>query len=127
MSSIRVLEALDILIEYPELQDYIKSFDSPRGFMFNVENDPARKRLVKQLDDLLDPCKMHSGASWSYMLRTVQAVLNGVMTREYIINQIEKEKCKREELDWKKDYAHIIRRKEIMSVAEMSGVFGKKD
>ena len=94
MSSICVLNALDILIKYPELQDYIKSFDSPRGFMFNVENDPVRKRLVKQLDDLLDPYKMHSGASWSYMLRTVQSVLKGIITREYIINQIEKEKCK---------------------------------
>jgi hypothetical protein len=127
MSSIRVLEALNILNKYPELQDYIKTFDSPCGFMYNVENDPVRKRLAKQLDDLLDPCKMHSGASWSYMLRNVQAVLNGVITREYIINQIEKENCKREELDWKKGYAHSSRRKEIMRVAELSGVFGKKD
>jgi hypothetical protein len=86
MSHLQILNALDVLIEYPDLMEYIKTFDSPAGFMWTKETDPERIDYVNRLDELLD-AESHSGGSWGSMLRGVQAVLNGVLTREYLEEQ----------------------------------------
>ena len=90
MSFQQVIECLDKLVEYPAIVEYIKNFDSPDGFMYTIETDPIKMRLDKQMNDLLDD-GMHSGASWGCMLRMVQAVLNGITTREHILELIREE------------------------------------
>ena len=80
-----VLNALDVLAEYPELMAYIKDFDGPHGFMFTPSP------YEKQLEDLLDSNGMHSGGSWAGMLRGVQAVLTGVLTRADVVAKIAEE------------------------------------
>ena len=72
--------ALDRLVEYPALETYIKEFNGAGGFMFTVETAPERRALQLQLEDLLDDGS-HSGASWAFLLRGVQAVLTGTVTR----------------------------------------------
>ena len=88
MSYKYIVNALDSLIEYPDLIEYIKTFDSPRGFMFTVETDINRKEFENRLSNLLDARGMHSGSSWAFMLRGVQSVLNGVNTREYFVEKM---------------------------------------
>lgn len=88
-----VLNALDVLVEYPELMAYIKDFDGPYGFMF------TEGPYEKQLDALLDSNGMHSGGSWGCMLRGVQAVLTGVLTRADVVAKIAEEDRKMAE--WK--------------------------
>ena len=83
MSHLQILKALDVLIEYPDLMEYIKTFDSPAGFMYTKETDPERREYVTRLDELLD-AESHSGGSWGSMLRGIQAVLNGFITVEYL-------------------------------------------
>ena len=83
MSHLQILKALDVLIEYPDLMEYIKTFDSPAGFMYTKETDPERREYVTRLDELLD-AESHSGGSWGCMLRGIQAVLNGFITVEYL-------------------------------------------
>jgi uncharacterized membrane protein YcgQ (UPF0703/DUF1980 family) len=86
----QVLSALDVLQEHPDLTKYIKDFYGNDGFMYTVETDPELLRLSKKLDKTLDDGS-HSGASWGFMMRTVQGVLNGVITKEQILEQIEEE------------------------------------
>jgi hypothetical protein len=86
----QVLSSLDILQEHPDLTKYIKHFYGNHGFMYTVETDPELLRLNKKLDKTLDDGS-HSGASWGFMMRTVQGVLNGVITKEQILQQIEEE------------------------------------
>ena len=45
----------------------------------------------KQLEALLDSNGMHSGGSWAGMLRGVQAVLTGVLTRADVVAKIAEE------------------------------------
>lgn len=80
-----VLNALDVLAAYPELMTYIKDFDGPHGFMFTPSP------YEKQLEALLDSNGMHSGGSWAGMLRGVQAVLTGVLTRADVVAKIAEE------------------------------------
>ena len=84
----QVLNALDRLAAYPHLAEYIKSFNGDGGFMFTVETQPQRKAYQKQLSDLLDSNGMHSGSSWAFMLRGVQAILMGALTREWLLGKI---------------------------------------
>ena len=86
----QVLSALDVLQEHPDLTKYIKHFYGNGGFMYTVETHPELLRLSKKLDKTLDDGS-HSGASWGFMMRTVQGVLNGVITKEQILKQIEEE------------------------------------
>ncbi len=90
MSYLQVLKALDVLIEYPDLMEYIKTFDSPAGFMYTKETDPQRRDYVTRLDELLDG-NSHSGGSWGCMMRGIQAVLNGFVTLEYLEEQAAEE------------------------------------
>jgi len=106
MSLKQILEALDILAAHPELQEYIKSFDDPQDFI-KSETEPLRKILEKRLGDILDPHGMYPCYAWVLLLSTVQAVLKGAITREYISDQIAEEKRKRDESDWEKHYLEV--------------------
>lgn len=83
MSSI--IKALDMLVEYPDLQEYIKGFDGHGGFMFTRETEPHRIDCAVRLEALLDANGMHSGGSWGCLMRSLQAVLTGVVKREQIL------------------------------------------
>ena len=79
--TLQVLDALSI--DQQDIAEYIKSFGDDLAFMYAEETDPARIALqikMKKLDD-----GTHSGASWGYMMRTVQSVLRGVNSYEDIV------------------------------------------
>jgi len=119
MSSKQILEALDILSAHPDIQEYIKTFDDPQDFI-KSETEPLRKILEKRLADLLDPHGMYPCYLWVILLSNIQAVLKGVITREYILNQIAEEKRKRDESDWEQHYLDVNRRQqEIATVARL--------
>ena len=91
MSSI--IKALDVLVEYPDLQAYIKDFYGHGGFMFTQETEPHRIDYAARLEKLLDSDGMHSGGSWGFMLRGVQAILNGVLSRERLLEEAAEEEA----------------------------------
>jgi len=62
------------LQEYPDLQEYIRTFNSPDGFLMTVETNNQRSHLQTQMNDLLYH-EDHSGASFALMLRGVQQLL----------------------------------------------------
>jgi len=99
MSYASIINALDVLVEYPELQAYIKNFDAPRGFMFTCETDPHRIAYEKQLEQLLDSNGMHSGGSWGCLMRSLQAVYTGAVTREEVEKQVAAEKRRIQEYE----------------------------
>ena len=84
MSCKQVLAALDILQEYPEIAEYIKQFNGNFGFMYTTETELKKIQLKQQMELLLDD-NNHSGTSWGAMMRAIQAVLDGVLTREQIL------------------------------------------
>jgi hypothetical protein len=91
MSSI--IKALDVLVEYPDLQAYIRDFYGYGGFMFTQETEPHRIDCADRLEKLLDSDGMHSGGSWGSMLRGVQAILNGKWTREQVLEAAAEEEA----------------------------------
>ena len=107
MSSKQLLEALDILSAHPDIQEYIKSFDDPQDFINTINtntttdttnnNTNTNTDMVKQIDNLLDPHGMYTGAMWVLLLSNIHKALKGVITREYILTQIAEEKQKRED------------------------------
>ena len=104
-----VYNALDTLREYPAITEYIKSFNGNGGFMYTTETDPDRIAIKKQMEDILDDGH-HSGASWGYMMRIVQCVLNGVITVEKLQ---EEDRIRREEYQaWL-----LARREQIIAAA----------
>jgi len=102
MSYSSVLNAIDVLVEYPDLQKYIKEFNGHDGFMFTVGTDPQRIAYEIQLEQLLDANGMHSGGSWGCLMRSLQAVYNGALTREELENKVAAEKCRMQE--WEAAY-----------------------
>jgi len=76
MSEQQVLTALALLREYPEIEDYIRTFNGVYGFLYTEETEPERIELNKQMITLLDD-DSHSGASWGCMLRIIQDRLKG--------------------------------------------------
>lgn len=102
MSYSSVLNAIDVLVEYPDLQEYIKKFNGYGGFMFTCEIDPQRIAYEIQLEQLLDANGMHSGGSWGCLMRSLQAVYNGVLTREELEKKVAAEKCRIQE--WEAAY-----------------------
>ena len=102
MSYSSVLNAIDVLVEYPDLQEYIKNFDAPRGFMFTIETDPQRIAYEIQLEQLLDTNGMHSGGSWGCLMRGLQAVYIGAVTRADVEKKVAAEKCRIQE--WEAAY-----------------------
>ena len=91
MSYSSILKALDALVEYPDLQEYVKELNSPCGCIFTPEADPQRIDCAARLEQLLDANGMHSGASWGFLLRSVQAILTGQMTREKLLKKAAEE------------------------------------
>ena len=102
MSYSSVLNAIDVLVEYPDLQEYIRDFDGHGGFMFTRETDPHRIDCAVRLEALLDANGMHSGGSWGCLMRSLQAVYNGTLTREELENKVAAEKCRMQE--WEAAY-----------------------
>jgi hypothetical protein len=90
MSLTQVLSGLDILQERKDIMKYIKEFNGNGGFMYSIETDPERIKLKDDMEKLLDDGS-HSGASWGWMMRVIQSVLNGNVTREEIIIEINKQ------------------------------------
>ena len=90
MSFQQVIICLDKLVEYPTIVEYIKSFNGEYGFMYTNETDPVKIDLQERMNQLLDDGS-HSGASWGFMLRMIQSVLNGVTTREDILELMREE------------------------------------
>lgn len=84
MSYAQVLSGLDILQEHKDISEYIKNFYGNGGFMFTRETDPIKIQLSDDMEDLLNDGS-HSGSSWGWMMRVIQAVLNGNATKEEII------------------------------------------
>ena len=101
MSYSSVLNAIDVLVEYPDLQVYIKEFNGYGGFMFNLnrEIDPQRIAYEIRLEQLLDAKSMHSGGSWGCLMRSLQAVYNGSLTREELEKKVAAEKCRIQEYE----------------------------
>ena len=58
--------------------------------MYTVETEPSRIALQKHMDKVLDDGS-HSGASWGFMLCTIQGVYNGTILYEDILTEKEKE------------------------------------
>ncbi len=112
----QVISGLETLQEYPELTEYIKSFNGNAGFMFTVETEPDRIRLSKQMEKVLDSDGMHSGGSWGYMLRTIQRVLIGNITKEQVLEQAEiekrniqewREEMRKKDEEWEASQKHV--------------------
>lgn len=95
----QTLHALDILAEpiNIDIVNYIKTFNGDGGFMYTRETVPERIALQNKMTKVIDDSH-HSGASWGYMLRLIQAVLDGKYTYEQLVihKQIEDEKYKEE-------------------------------
>ena len=102
MSYASIVNALDVLVEYPDLQEYIKNFDAPRGFMFTTETDPQRLAYADRLDKLLDANGTHSGGSWGCLMRGLQAVFIGAVTRADVEKKVAAEKRRIQE--WEAAY-----------------------
>jgi len=90
MSLNQVLEAINTLKSYPAISEYIKNFDGNHGFMYTVETEPEKIQIKAQMEQVLDDGS-HTGASWGWMMRTIQAFLSGVITYEDIVKQQEEE------------------------------------
>ena len=123
MSSKQLLEALDMLSEHSDIQEYIKSFDDPQEFINTINtttNTNIYTDMVKRLDNLLDPYGMYSGGMWVLLLSNIHKALKGVITREYILNQIDEEKRKRDELDWEFHYLEVNRHRQELASAGKS-------
>ena len=85
--------------------------------MFTRETDPIKIQLSDDMEELLNDGS-HSGSSWGWMMRVIQAVLNGNATKEEIIELdikqkeeyrvIEEEYRIREELKRLKDEEDIV-------------------
>ena len=91
MSFQQVKRCLDILKEYPAIENYIKEFNGRDGFMYTIETDSNKIELQQKMNKLLDD-DMHSGASWGCMLRLIQGILNGTILYEVFLEKLEEEK-----------------------------------
>ena len=95
MSFSEIVQALALLNDYPEISEYIKTYNNSGGFMFGRETDPIRIELHNRMESLLDDGH-HSGSSWGWTLRNIQAVLNGTFSREQLMEAYENEKKENE-------------------------------
>jgi hypothetical protein len=80
----QAIKALTLLKngEHTDIIEHIKTFDGERGFMYTIEDDPTRIEISEKMSHLLDSHGNHSGASWGYMLRLIQAILLGKVSIE---------------------------------------------
>ena len=88
----QTINALDLIntSEYNDIREYIQSFNGNHGFMYTVETEPNRIAVKKHMEKVLDDGS-HSGASWGFMLRTIQGVYNGTILYEDILTEKEKQ------------------------------------
>jgi hypothetical protein len=86
------INALRILREgeHEDVMHYIKTFHGEGGFIYGEETDPYRIAMKEKMQQLLDDGG-HSGGSWGFMLRLVQAVLKGTYTFQDLLDSKEKE------------------------------------
>ena len=91
MSFQQVKRCLDILKEYPAIENYIKEFNGRDGFMYTIETDSNKIELQQKMNKLLDDGS-HTGASWGCMLRLIQGILNGTLLYEVFLEKLEEEK-----------------------------------
>jgi hypothetical protein len=80
----QIINVLDILPYHPDITAYINSFNGREDFMYEKEVEPERIALQKKMSIVFNE-KHHTGCSWGFMTRTVQAVLNGTQTYEKIV------------------------------------------
>ena len=113
----QVLRSLDILQEYPAISEYIKEFNGTHGFMYTRETDPVKIALNVKMEELLDDGS-HSGASWGYMMRYIQAVLQGNITLAEVQEKAAEEQA--EENLWVAERNRL--REAEMAVAQTEGV-----
>lgn len=80
------INALRILREgeHQDVMHYIKNYNLYGGFMYGLETDTSLKSIQDKMQKLLDDGS-HSGGSWGFMMRLVQAVLVGSCTDEYLL------------------------------------------
>ena len=95
MSFSDVVQGLALLNNYPEIAEYIKTYNNDGGFMYGRETDPIRIELHNKMESLLDDGH-HSGSSWGWTLRRIQGVLNGTIPREELMKFYENEKKENE-------------------------------
>ena len=76
--------------EHEDVMHYIKTFHGEGGFMYSEETDPYRIAVKEKMDKLLDD-GCHSGGSWGFTLRAVQAVLRGTWTDQDLFEAREQE------------------------------------
>ena len=93
MSFQQVKRCIDILKEYPAIENYIKEFNGRDGFSFTIETDTNKLYIQHKMNELLDDGS-HSGGSWAYMLRIIQAILNGTLPYEEFLEKLEEEKSR---------------------------------
>ena len=99
MSFTQIKTCLDILEKNPTIKNYIVQFNfNSSGFMYTVERDPYKNQINQQMNELLDDGS-HSGASWGMMLRTIQAILNGVLPYEEFLDYYHIEQCDNKQCD----------------------------
>lgn len=82
-----ILKDLDRLYSNPDVVEYIKTFNGDPGFMHVKETKPQRIMLQNKMSVVLDENR-HSGSSWGWALRIIQDVVNGVKTRQSILDAI---------------------------------------
>ena len=82
-----ILKDLDRLYPNPDIIEYIKTFNGDPGFMRVKETNPERISLQKKMSEVLNE-KRHSGSSWGWALRIIQDVVNGVKTKQTILDAI---------------------------------------
>ena len=76
--------------EHEDVMHYIKTFYGEGGFMYSEETDPYQIAMKEKMEQLLDDSG-HSGGSWGFTLRAVQAVLKGTWTDQDLLDAKEKE------------------------------------
>ncbi len=82
--------------ENDDVAKYIESFNNDGGFMFHTEITNERIVIKNKMEELLDD-GTHSGASFGCMMRLIQALLSGVITRQDLLKEIEEDDKKMEE------------------------------
>lgn len=86
------IEALKILRngQHQDVIEYIKSYNNDGEFMYGIESDPYRLSMKEKMYNLLLDDR-HSGGSWGFTIRAVQAVLLNYWTDQDLLDAKEKE------------------------------------
>ena len=71
--------------EHTDVIDYIKKYDLDGWFMYGRERNLYLQVMNDKMNKLLDDDGSHSGDSWGFMMRLVQAVLVGTYTMQDLI------------------------------------------